>query len=145
MNISLNPILLKRLTITGSTLRSRSLEFKHQVAMEMYEKVWPLIEAGKLAPLIYATVGPGEGSDGKMPLDEVVRAHTMMEKNEQIGKIVLTMELGVCLTFARGLQSCGRGREGNEIGGKVSAWNKKWKQNSSLVNISLRMGNKVAI
>lgn len=60
MNISLNPILLKRLTITGSTLRSRSLEFKHQVAMEMYEKVWPLIEAGKLAPLIHATVGHGE-------------------------------------------------------------------------------------
>lgn len=96
MNISLNPILLKRLTITGSTLRSRSLEFKHQVAMEMYEKVWPLIEAGKLAPLIHATVGHGEDGNGKVPLDEVVRAHTMMEKNEQIGKIVLTMELVVC-------------------------------------------------
>ena len=82
VNISLNPILLKRLTITGSTLRSRTLEFKHEVAMEMYNKVWPLIEAGKLAPLIHAT----------LPLDEVVRAHTMMEKNEQIGKIVLTME-----------------------------------------------------
>ena len=78
----MNPILLKRLTITGSTLRSRTLEFKHEVAMEMYNKVWPLIEAGKLAPLIHAT----------LPLDEVVRAHTMMEKNEQIGKIVLTME-----------------------------------------------------
>ena len=36
------------------------------------------------------------GCDGKVPLDEVVRAHTMMEKNEQIGKIVLTMELIVC-------------------------------------------------
>lgn len=64
--------------------------------MEMYEKVWPLIEAGKLAPLIHATVGHGEEGDGKVPLDEVVRAHTMMEKNEQIGKIVLTMEWIVC-------------------------------------------------
>ena len=57
MNISLNPILLKRLTITGSTLRSRPNEFKHEVAMEMYNKVWPLIEAGKLKPIIHAVVG----------------------------------------------------------------------------------------
>lgn len=56
MNISLNPILLKRLTITGSTLRSRPNEFKHEVAMEMYNKVWPLIEAGKLKPIIHAVV-----------------------------------------------------------------------------------------
>lgn len=56
MNISLNPILLKRLTITGSTLRSRPIEFKHEVAMEMYNKVWPLIEAGKLKPIIHAVV-----------------------------------------------------------------------------------------
>ncbi|KAK8816805.1 hypothetical protein WA577_002202, partial [Blastocystis sp. JDR] len=82
VNISLNPILLKRLTITGSTLRSRPLEFKHEVAMEVYKRVWPLIETGKLSPLIHAT----------MPLDDVVKAHTMMEKNEQVGKIVLTME-----------------------------------------------------
>ena len=101
VNISLNPILLKRLTITGSTLRSRPNTFKHEVAMQMYEKVWPLIESGKLRPIIHATVGRerkkerGCGldcSDMQMPLDEVVRAHTMMEKNEQIGKIVLTME-----------------------------------------------------
>ncbi len=60
MNISLNPILLKRLTITGSTLRSRPLEFKHQVAMEVYNRVWPLIESGKLSPLIHATVATME-------------------------------------------------------------------------------------
>lgn len=56
VNISLNPILLKRLTVTGSTLRSRPNEFKHQVAMEMYNRVWPLIEAGKLKPIIHTVV-----------------------------------------------------------------------------------------
>lgn len=56
MNISLNPILLKRLTVTGSTLRSRPNSFKHEVAMEMYNKVWPLIESGKLRPIIHAHV-----------------------------------------------------------------------------------------
>ena len=66
--------------------------------MQMYEKVWPLIESGKLRPIIHATVGRErkrvnlECYNMQMPLDEVVRAHTMMEKNEQIGKIVLTME-----------------------------------------------------
>ena len=63
MNSSLNPILLKRLTITGSTLRSRPLEFKHEVAMEVYKRVWPLIETGKLSPLIHATVLSSMGSD----------------------------------------------------------------------------------
>ena len=55
--------LLKRLTITGSTLRSRPLEFKHQVAMEVYNRVWPLIESGKLSPLIHATVAMMEVID----------------------------------------------------------------------------------
>ena len=42
--------------MTGSTLRSRPNEFKHQVAMEMYNRVWPLIEAGKLKPIIHTVV-----------------------------------------------------------------------------------------
>ena len=64
VNISLNPILLRRLTITGSTLRSRPNTFKHEVAMEMYKKVWPLIESGKLRPIIHATVRENRGDDG---------------------------------------------------------------------------------
>ena len=63
VNISLNPILLRRLTITGSTLRSRPNTFKHEVAMEMYKKVWPLIEAGQLRPIIHATVGETREGD----------------------------------------------------------------------------------
>ena len=63
VNISLNPILLRRLTITGSTLRSRPNTFKHEVAMEMYKKVWPLIESGKLRPIIHATVGETREGD----------------------------------------------------------------------------------
>ena len=59
----MNPILLKRLTITGSTLRSRPLEFKHEVAMKVYKRVWPLIETGMLSPLIHATVLSSMGSD----------------------------------------------------------------------------------
>ena len=61
--------------------------------MEMYNRVWPLIEAGKLKPIIHTVVRIDIVEDNiQLPLEEVVKAHTMMEKNEQIGKIVLTME-----------------------------------------------------
>jgi NADPH2:quinone reductase len=69
----------KRLTLTGSTLRPRSVEFKGQVARSLRENVWPLIESGKIRPVVHAT----------FPLDEAAKAHALMESSSHIGKIVL--------------------------------------------------------
>lgn len=73
-------VLRRRLTITGSTLRPRSLEFKTAIAMALKEKVWPLIANGAIRPVIDATFAATDAS----------RAHTLMESNQHIGKIVLT-------------------------------------------------------
>ena len=73
-------VLRKRLTITGSTLRPRSLEFKAGIAKALKEKVWPLIESGAIKPVIHSTFAAADAS----------RAHALMESNEHIGKIVLT-------------------------------------------------------
>ena len=73
-------VLRKRLTITGSTLRPRSLEFKTGVASALKEKVWPLIASGAIKPVIHSTFAAAEAS----------QAHTLMESNQHIGKIVLT-------------------------------------------------------
>ena len=73
------PIMLKRLTHTGSTLRARSIEFKAQIASELQEKVWPLIESGKVKPVM----------DSSFPLSEADKAHERMESSGHIGKIVL--------------------------------------------------------
>lgn len=73
-------VLRRRLTITGSTLRPRSLEFKTAIAMALKEKVWPLIASGAIRPVIDATFAATDAS----------RAHTLMESNQHIGKIVLT-------------------------------------------------------
>lgn len=78
------PIMLKRLTFTGSTLRSQSVAFKGAIAQALKHKVWPLIEAGKLKPLIHST----------FPLTEAVEAHRLMESSAHIGKIVLTVDAG---------------------------------------------------
>jgi NADPH:quinone reductase len=75
------PVMLKRLTITGSTLRPRTTAEKGAIAAGLREKVWPLLNAGKCAPLIHAT----------FPLAEVAAAHTLMESDAHIGKIVLTI------------------------------------------------------
>lgn len=72
-------ILLRRLTITGSTLRPRSYEYKAQVAMQLRERIWPLIEAGKIKPLIQQV----------LPLESAAEAHRIMESGELIGKLVL--------------------------------------------------------
>lgn len=48
--------MLKRLTITGSTLRSRSVEVKHEIGKELYKNVWPLLEQRKVKPIIFKTV-----------------------------------------------------------------------------------------
>ncbi len=73
------PMMLKRLTITGSTLRPRTVAQKTAIAEALREKVWPLLEAGTVKPLIHAT----------FPLAEAARAHAMMEESRHIGKIVL--------------------------------------------------------
>lgn len=79
--LNLLPVLLKRLTITGSTLRIRSVEEKGRIARALHEKVWPLIEAGQIAPVIDAT----------FPLEDAAAAHRHMEEGRHIGKIVLTV------------------------------------------------------
>ncbi len=73
-------VLRKRLTITGSTLRPRSLEFKSAVAKALKEKVWPLISSGAIRPVIHSTFAAGDAA----------KAHVLMESNQHIGKIVLT-------------------------------------------------------
>ena len=73
-------VLRKRLTITGSTLRPRSLEFKTAIAMALKEKVWPLIASGAIKPVIHSTFAAADAA----------KAHMLMESNQHIGKIVLT-------------------------------------------------------
>lgn len=73
-------MMVKRLIITGSTLRSRSHEFKAELTKEVRAMVWPLIAEGKFSPVIYKT----------FPLKEAESAHTLMESSKHIGKIVLT-------------------------------------------------------
>ncbi len=81
-DINFMPVMLKRLKITGSTLRARSRAFKAQIGNNLTEKVWPLIESGKLGPLIYKV----------LPLEEAAEAHKLMESSKHIGKIVLKLE-----------------------------------------------------
>ncbi|MGR8941269.1 MAG: NAD(P)H-quinone oxidoreductase [Gammaproteobacteria bacterium] len=77
--IDLWQIMLKRLTITGSTLRARDDEFKQQIAWNLREKVWPLLSSGKIRPVI----------DSVFALKDAAKAHELMESSRHIGKIVL--------------------------------------------------------
>ncbi|WP_395622793.1 zinc-binding dehydrogenase, partial [Sphingomonas daechungensis] len=74
-------IMRRRLTLTGSTLRPRSVEFKTMVADEIARTVWPYVEGGRLKPVI----------DSSVPLDRAAEAHARMEAGEHVGKIVLTV------------------------------------------------------
>jgi NADPH2:quinone reductase len=74
-------VMRKRLTITGSTLRPRPVAFKGALAKSLREKIWPLIESGKIKPEIYKT----------FPLEQAADAHRLMESSQHIGKIVLTL------------------------------------------------------
>ena len=77
-------VLRKRLTVTGSTLRPRPIAFKAAIAKALREKVWPLLESGAIKPIVHSTfaaVGQPSGA---------AQAHTLMESNQHIGKIVLT-------------------------------------------------------
>ena len=75
-------VLRKRLTITGSTLRARSVGFKAQIAQSLRAKVWPLLESGAMKPVIH-TVFSATAADG------AAQAHALMESNQHIGKLVL--------------------------------------------------------
>ena len=80
--VPLAQILLRRLTLTGSTLRPRSIEYKANLAQALRKRVWPLIEAGTIRPIIHAS----------FPLEQAAEAHQLMESSSHIGKIVLTVQ-----------------------------------------------------
>lgn len=77
--INMKKIMVKRLTITGSTLRARSPEFKGVIAENLKKYIWPKMETGEIKPVIFKT----------FPLAEVSKAHELMESSEHIGKIIL--------------------------------------------------------
>jgi NADPH:quinone reductase len=77
--ISISDVMRRRLTLTGSTLRARSIEFKTMVADEIAKTVWPYVEGGRLKPVI----------DSTFPLSQAAAAHARMEAGEHVGKIVL--------------------------------------------------------
>jgi NADPH:quinone reductase len=79
--INIAAIMMKRLTLTGSTLRARPVSFKALVADEIERHVWPFVEAGKLRPVI----------DKTYPLHEAAAAHARMEAGDHVGKIVLVV------------------------------------------------------
>jgi NADPH2:quinone reductase len=81
VEIDLNAIMRKRLTLTGSTLRPRSVAEKALIAQALRAKVWPLFESGKLKPVIHAS----------FPLAQAADAHRMMDADQHTGKIVLTV------------------------------------------------------
>jgi NADPH:quinone reductase len=72
-------VLRRRLTITGSTLRPRSVQFKTAIAQSLREKVWPWLESGAVKPVIHQV----------FPAHEAAAAHALMESNRHIGKLVL--------------------------------------------------------
>jgi NADPH2:quinone reductase len=74
-------VMVKRLTITGSTMRPRTTAQKGQIAAELREKVWPALDAGRCPPVIHAT----------FPLAQAAEAHRLMESSAHIGKIILTV------------------------------------------------------
>jgi NADPH:quinone reductase len=84
-------VLRKRLTITGSTLRPRPIAFKQAIAQACLKNVWPLIESGKIKPVIHSTFA---AVDSKQETGSgAAKAHALMESNQHIGKIVLTWDV----------------------------------------------------
>lgn len=81
-NFDITKLMRKRITISGSTLRSREPEFKAALTKEIHQKVWPLVESGEFKPLIYKS----------FPFAEAAKAHELMESSAHIGKIVLVNE-----------------------------------------------------
>ena len=81
VSLNMMKVMLKRLTLTGSTLRARPIADKAAIASALREKVWPLVEAGAIRPVIHSS----------FPLDDASAAHALMESSAHIGKIVLTV------------------------------------------------------
>ncbi|MEX2518104.1 MAG: NAD(P)H-quinone oxidoreductase [Paracoccaceae bacterium] len=81
VELNFTQVMLKRLTITGSTLRPRSIGEKAAIAASLREKVWPLIEAGRIKPVMATS----------FPLEQAAQAHRLMESSTHIGKIMLTV------------------------------------------------------
>ena len=79
--LDVNEVMRRRLTITGSTLRPRPVEFKGTIAASLRSRIWPLIEAGKIKPVVYKT----------FPLEQASEAHKLMESSQHIGKLVLVL------------------------------------------------------
>jgi NADPH2:quinone reductase len=79
--VNFSQVLFRRLTITGSTLRPRPIEFKAAIAAQLRERIWPLLESGKIRPVIYRT----------FPLEQAAQAHALMETSTHVGKIMLTV------------------------------------------------------
>ena len=78
--VNFAPVMLKRLTLTGSTLRPRSVEEKAGIARALLETVWPLVADGSVRPIL----------DRTYPLAGAAEAHARMERSEHVGKILLT-------------------------------------------------------
>ena len=77
--VDLRPIMVKRLTVTGSTMRPRTTAEKGAIAQALEAKVWPLLAQGKARPRIFRT----------FPMDQAAEAHRLMESSTHIGKIML--------------------------------------------------------
>jgi NADPH:quinone reductase len=80
-SVDLGQILRRRLSLSGSTLRPRPVAFKAAIARQLQQRVWPLIEAGAIKPVIHRV----------FPLEQAAQAHTLMESSTHIGKIVLSL------------------------------------------------------
>ena len=80
-DIKVNMLMMKRLTLTGSTLRPRTVAQKGAIAAAVHKNVWPLLSSGRVKPIIHAT----------FPLADAAEAHRLMESSSHVGKIVLTM------------------------------------------------------
>jgi len=78
-NVDLRPIMVKRLTVTGSTMRPRTADEKRAIRDELVAEVWPLLETGKIAPVIHDVIA----------FDDVAEGHRLMESSNHIGKIVM--------------------------------------------------------
>ena len=78
------PIMIKRITVTGSTLRPRTVAQKAAIAQDLRKQVWPLLESGKVRPVIHAT----------FPLKDAKLAHELMESSKHMGKIMLEVKKG---------------------------------------------------
>jgi NADPH2:quinone reductase len=77
--IDLGQVLRRRLSISGSTLRPRPVAFKAAIAAQLRQRVWPMLEAGRIKPVIYRT----------FPLEQAAQAHALMEASTHVGKIML--------------------------------------------------------